>query len=140
MAAPISHNAQTGFSNSTAYDSHRPSYSPTIVEFLLTQLHVCGKKNAKILDLAAGTGKFTEALASREEEFEIVAVEPHEQMRGTLEAKGLRGVRVLDGKGDSIPLENASVDAVICAQVGRHFPLFSCSIYDVSFRLSVWCT
>ncbi len=120
--ADLNETAKVGFSKSSAYDSHRPSYSASIVQFLLEQLQVAGKKHAKILDLAAGTGKFTEALAAREEEYEIIAVEPHEQMRGTLDQKGLRGVKVAAGSAESIPLKDEEVDAVICAQVGE-FPL-----------------
>lgn len=110
--------ARVGFAKGEEYDQYRPTYSPTMVQLLLDNLQVNGKKHAKILDLAAGTGKFTEAVAAREEQFEIVAVEPHEKMRGVLAGKELRGVTVKDGKADAIPLPDASVDAVICAQVG----------------------
>lgn len=114
--------AQNGFSNSTAYDSHRPAYSPTIVQTLLEELRVSGAKNATILDLAAGTGKFTEALAARDEKFRIIAVEPHADMRDVLAKKGLEGVSVVEGMADSMPeIEDESVDAVTVAQVGRSF-------------------
>ena len=112
--------ARTGFANGAAYDQYRPAYLSNIVEGLLEQLRVLGKKHAKILDLAAGTGKFTESLVARQdEEYQIVAVEPHADMRKVLEEKKLHGVTVRDGKASSIPLEDESVDAVICAQVGR---------------------
>ena len=117
----INERAQTGFAKSAAYDQYRPTYTPTVVQLLLDKLSISGKTGAKILDLAAGTGKFTEALAAREEQFVLVAVEPHGGMRQVLEDKKLSGVRVLNGKADSIPLEDASVDAVICAQVGYCF-------------------
>lgn len=116
----ISERAQTGFAKSAAYDQHRPAYTSTVVQLLLENLRVSGKKHAKLLDLAAGTGKFTEAIAAREEEFEVVAVEPHDEMRLVLEEKGLKSVTVLAGKADSIPVEDESVDAVICAQVGQN--------------------
>jgi ubiquinone/menaquinone biosynthesis C-methylase UbiE len=110
--------AQTGFSKSSAYDEHRPTYSPTIVQLLLEQFHVAGKHGAHILDLAAGTGKFTEALAARPEEYRVTAVEPHDGMREVLEQKKLRGVTVKAGTAEKIPLGDEEVDAVICAQVG----------------------
>jgi ubiquinone/menaquinone biosynthesis C-methylase UbiE len=110
--------AVTGFAKSAAYDQYRPTYSSTIVQFLLEKLGVAGKNGAKILDLAAGTGKFTEALAARDEDFQIVAVEPHDGMRQVLDDKKLAHVTVKAGKADKIPLEDESVDAVICAQVG----------------------
>ena len=111
--------AQNGFAKSSLYDQHRPTYSPTIVQFLLEQTRVSGKKNATIVDLAAGTGKFTEALAARDEKFEILAVEPHEQMREVLAAKKLDGVTVINGMAKSMStIEDESVDAVFVAQVG----------------------
>lgn len=125
----ISSRAQTGFANSAAYDSHRPTYSPTIVQFLLEKLRVAGEKHATILDLAAGTGKFTELLADRDEEFRIVAVEPHADMRDVLEKKALKGVSVVDGLGTSMPdVADESVDAVTVAQVSllRPFQFFTC--------------
>jgi ubiquinone/menaquinone biosynthesis C-methylase UbiE len=120
-ATRINDRAQNGFTNSTAYDSHRPAYSSSIVQLLLEQLEVAGKEGAVIVDLAAGTGKFTEALAAREEGFRIIAVEPHEDMRKVLEGKQLKGVSVVDGLADSMPnMEDESVDAVTVAQ-GFHW-------------------
>ena len=63
----ISNRAQIGFAKSAAYDQYRPAYSDTITQLLLEKLDVNGKEGAKIVDLAAGTGKFTESLARREE-------------------------------------------------------------------------
>lgn len=85
---------------------------------MIRNLQVEGLRGARIVDLAAGTGKFTELLAAREEEFEILAIEPHEGMRVELEGKQLRGVRVLDGEAGRMGVERGSVDAVVCAQVG----------------------
>lgn len=109
--------AQNGFAKSSLYDQHRPAYSATVVQYLLEQLRVADKKHATIVDLAAGTGKFTEALAARHEDFRIIAVEPHEQMRQVLESKKLKGVTVVDGISDNMPiLQDGSVDAVTVAQ------------------------
>ena len=74
-----------------------------------------------MLDLGAGTGKFTELLAQRDEGFEIIAVEPHAGMRRELERKGLRGVRILEGEAAKIPMETGKADAVVVAQVGLFF-------------------
>lgn len=116
--------AAQGFAASSDYDKHRPSYPAASVEELLSGCRVAGKKGAKIVDLAAGTGKFTELLAKRNEEFEIIAIEPHHGMRDVLAAKQLPRVTVLSGKADAMPLEEASVDCVIAAQVGRLFRWF----------------
>lgn len=108
--------ADKGFQNGDAYDKNRPSYPPTMVEKLLTHLNVSGQENAKIVDLAAGTGKFTELLARRPEDFEIIAIEPHAGMRKTLDNKNLDKVTVKDGDAGNIGLENSWGDALIAAQ------------------------
>ncbi|KAF2209918.1 hypothetical protein CERZMDRAFT_60985 [Cercospora zeae-maydis SCOH1-5] len=109
--------ALNGFAKSTLYDQHRPAYTATGVQYLLEQLRVADKEHATIVDLAAGTGKFTEALAARHEDFRIIAVEPHEQMRRVLESKNLKGVTVVDGMSDDMSaLQDGSVDAVTIAQ------------------------
>jgi len=117
----INERAQTGFAQSAAYDQYRPGYSSTATEKLLKQCRVSGVRNAKVLDLAAGTGKFTEALVSRGEHYEVIAVEPHDGMREVLEKKQLPRVSVLKGKANSIPLEDDSVDAIVVAQAFHWF-------------------
>lgn len=113
----LSARAVSGFSNSAHYDRHRPSYPADAVETLLDAVRVAGVPGATIIDLAAGTGKFTEVLVKRDEEYEILAVEPHQEMREELEKKNLKNVTVKDGLSTSIPAENESIDAVIAAQV-----------------------
>lgn len=124
MSTTLADVASRGFAAASSYDQHRPSYPPQAVEQLLTYLQVSGLRGARILDLAAGTGKFTELLAKRGEEFEIIAVEPHEGMRRELEKKNLKGVKVLEGDAVTIPLATHSVDAMIVAQVGVDYPHF----------------
>ncbi|KAL6716313.1 hypothetical protein ACLMJK_005879 [Lecanora helva] len=70
-----------GFENAECYDRHRPSYPIEAVDSLLKHMHIHGLNGARIVDLAAGTGKFTQLLAHRNEEYDIVAVEPHGEMR-----------------------------------------------------------
>lgn len=119
----LDHRAQRGFAKSAAYDQHRPAYPDKIVQLLLEKLGLDGKTGAQVLDLAAGTGKFTTLLAQRPEQYDVTAVEPHNDMRRILEEKKLHGVVVKEGRADSIPLDDESVDAVICAQVGLPFTL-----------------
>lgn len=115
---PIVNQALTGFASSAAYDAHRPTYPPKALSDLLAHLEISGVKGAKIMDLAAGTGKFTELLSSREEEYEILAVEPHEAMREQLSKKSLKGVRVLDGTAESMSaVGDGEVAAVVASQV-----------------------
>lgn len=113
----VAHAATTGFDNASAYDVHRPSYPPKAVQSLLHHLGVANTPNAKIVDLAAGTGKFTELLAAREERYKIVAVEPVAKMRQSLVAKKLKGVEVRDGLANRMDVGDGWADAVIAAQV-----------------------
>jgi ubiquinone/menaquinone biosynthesis C-methylase UbiE len=69
---------------------------------------------SRILDLGAGTGRLTRALAERFEH--VVAVEPDEAMRALIDA----GI-VLAGAAEAIPIDDASVDAVF---VGEAFHWF----------------
>jgi len=118
MTAPrLSEKAINGFAEAALYDAHRPSYPPEAVVSLLVAAAVSEMPSARIIDLAAGTGKLTELLAARDEQFDILAVEPHEGMRDQLVRKELKNVRVADGLSTSIPAEDESVDAVFAAQV-----------------------
>ena len=110
-----------GFQDAASYDKHRPSYPSDAIDSLLKHLQVRGLKGACILDLAAGTGKFTELLADRIENYEIIAVEPHDDMREELQRKNLQGVKVLKGEAESLGgIGSQCMDAVIASQVGLH--------------------
>ena len=85
------------------YDRVRPRPAPAAVDWLVPA--GCGAA----VDLAAGTGLFTRALLGRVPE--ITAVEPDGRMRAVL-AERTEGVRVLHGRGEVIPLPDASVDGV----------------------------
>jgi SAM-dependent methyltransferase len=61
------------------------------------------------VDLAAGTGLFTRGLARRVAE--VIAVEPDERMRAVLAARS-PGVRAVAGRGEDIPVPDASADGV----------------------------
>ncbi|KAJ9314225.1 hypothetical protein DTO271D3_5454 [Paecilomyces variotii] len=113
--------AKAGFANASSYDKHRPSYPAEAVDKLLAALHLAGNAGAKVVDLAAGTGKFTEVLAARPEAFDILAVEPHDEMRAELERKSLPGVRVVNGTATSIPVASKNVDGLIAAQAWHWF-------------------
>jgi ubiquinone/menaquinone biosynthesis C-methylase UbiE len=94
------------------YERGRPGWPADAVSALLRRF---GART--VLDLAAGTGKLTEVLASRAE---VVAVEPVDGMRRVLEAR-LPGVRALTGTAEAIPLPDASVDAVFVAEAFHWF-------------------
>jgi SAM-dependent methyltransferase len=94
------------------YDRVRPSYVTPALDRAVEALGLSG--DADVLDLAAGTGTLTRALLGRF--FNIVAVEPDARMRTLLPA-----VEALDGRAESIPLPDSSVDAVF---VGDAFHWF----------------
>jgi SAM-dependent methyltransferase len=121
MTTPsLAPSAQSGFADGASYDAHRPSYPPKSVETLISSLNV--PPGAHILDLAAGTGKFTTLLAAHPSSFTITAVEPHAGMRAQLAAKDLPRVVVKDGYATAIPLSDGAVDGVVVAQAFHWFP------------------
>ncbi|KAL8971504.1 MAG: hypothetical protein Q9183_001030 [Haloplaca sp. 2 TL-2023] len=105
MSSALSSAAMKGFADASSYDMYRPSYPQEAVDDLLAKLQIKGLKNARIVDLGAGTGKFTEILADRDEGYEVMAVEPHEQMKSQLDRKHLNGVRIVDGNATDMDLE-----------------------------------
>ena len=114
--------AEAGFRNATAYDAYRPSYPAGAADDFLARLGVAGMPGAHVIEIAAGTGKFTEQLGRRPERFAVRAVEPHDGMRARLEDKvradkDLVGVQVLPGKAEKMPVEDEWGDACIAAQV-----------------------
>lgn len=132
MSSSVSEASCQGFRNAPFYDAHRPSYPSEAVEALLKSLQVRGLKGARLVDLAAGTGKFTEMLASQDENFEIIAVEPHAGMRAELKKKRLSGVKVLEGEAKKLPVDSQSVDAVVVAQV-RILEMEQCLGFDRTY-------
>lgn len=88
------------------YDRLRPTPPPQALEWLVPD----GCKVA--VDVAAGTGLFTRALAQRVNA--VIAVEPDEQMRAVLSSRS-PGVDVRAGTGEAIPIPDASADAVYVA-------------------------
>jgi hypothetical protein len=116
-ATQLSEHAVSGFAEAALYDRHRPSYSSEAVEKLIDAAGIVGIESASLIDLAAGTGKLTEVLAARDERFNVLAVEPHAEMRQQLIQKKLDNVKVLDGMSTAIPTDDESVEAVFSAQV-----------------------
>ncbi len=89
------------------YERSRPSYPQEAVKWMVPQ------RARTVLDLGAGTGKFTRSLVARG--LEVTAVEPDDMMRAAL-ADALPSVRTLKGTAEAIPLPDASVDVVTAAQ------------------------
>ncbi|KAF6839920.1 putative SAM dependent methyltransferase [Colletotrichum plurivorum] len=117
MAPTELHPGTKGFADAASYDAYRPSYPPEAMQKFLSHLRIADVPHARVLDLAAGTGKLTEVLAARHEGFDIVAVEPHREMRAELERKALKDTKVLDGFAAKVPLEEEWGDACVVGQV-----------------------
>ncbi len=92
------------------YDGIRPSYPAAAVDWVLA---AASPPPRRVLDLGAGTGKLTRLLLDAG--LEVVAVDPSEQMLAQLSALS-PGVEVHAAPAEALPLPDASVDAVTCAQ------------------------
>jgi SAM-dependent methyltransferase len=92
------------------YDRARPDYPDEAVDWLARTLDL-GPGRA-VLDLAAGTGKLTRALARTRAR--VVAVEPSKGMRAMVPG-------AIAGTAEDIPLDDGSVDAVTVAQAFHWF-------------------
>jgi SAM-dependent methyltransferase len=90
-----------------AYERGRPGWPEEILDAVPVP------PGSEVLDLGAGTGKLTRLLATR---FRVFAVEPDAEMRAAL-----RGVEVLAGTAEAIPLPDESVDAVFAAEAYHWF-------------------
>lgn len=89
------------------YERSRPTYPAEAAAWLLPA-------DAKtVLDLGAGTGKFTRSLVAQG--LDVIAVEPDVVMLASLQAS-IPGVKALKGTAESIPLPDNSVDVVTIAQ------------------------
>jgi SAM-dependent methyltransferase len=109
---PIHQTAAAGFgAKADAYARGRPDYPPEVEAWLSDDLALGAGKTA--LDLGAGTGKFLPRL--RATGAAVIAVEPVAAMRAQL-AERNPGIEARAGSAEQIPLEDGSVDAVVCAQ------------------------
>ncbi|MET8356802.1 class I SAM-dependent methyltransferase [Micromonospora sp. NPDC005171] len=87
------------------YDRFRPRYPEAAVRWALD-----GLSEARVVDLAAGTGILTRAVLALDHE--VVPVEPDPGMRTQL-AASTPGTTALAGSAEALPLPDSTVDAVL---------------------------
>lgn len=90
-----------------AYDRGRPSYSTAAVDWAL------GPVACSVLDVGAGTGKLTTQLVAAGHD--VQALEPDPQMLAVLRER-VPEARPLFGVAEDLPIPDACVDIVVCAQ------------------------
>lgn len=109
--------ASRGFARaSEEYERGRPGYPEAAVALLAAELGI--GPGSTVVDLAAGTGKLTRSLPPLGAR--VIAIEPIAEMRAQL-ARAVPGVQALRGSAEALPLQDASVDAVLVAQAFHWF-------------------
>ncbi len=88
------------------YRRFRPGPPDEAVDWLLPE------RVGTVVDLGAGTGALTGLLTPRADE--VIAVEPDGRMRSILTDE-VPSARVLEGRGDSMPIPDGTVDAVLAS-------------------------
>lgn len=98
----------------TAYEQGRPSYPQAVLERIIERSRVA--HGSRVLDLAAGTGKWTRQLLTTGAD--IHAVEPVEAFRERLRELP---ITVHPGTAEAIPLEDGAVELVTVASAFHWF-------------------
>lgn len=93
------------------YEAARPDYPFEAVAWMLERLPGGARRLA---DVGAGTGKLTRVVA-KASDAEVVAVDPEATMLAKLR-EHVPGVPTFVGTAESLPLPDASVDAVVLGQ------------------------
>ena len=85
------------------------------------ETRVRGRSIERILDLGCGTGRFSQALATRFDA-DVVGVDPSQKMLAIARGKPHEPrVRYVEGRAEAIPLDAESVDIVFTSMTFHHF-------------------
>jgi len=98
------------------YEELRPGYAAEAIRWV-TERGGIGP-GSLVVDLAAGTGQLSRWFVPLG--VDVVAVEPASNMRAVL-GERVPTVRVVDGTAESMPLEDATADAVVVGNAFHHF-------------------
>jgi SAM-dependent methyltransferase len=117
MKDQVHHTAAAGYkAGAETYVRGRPDYPPQIADWLTDTLGLNADKT--VIDLGAGTGKFTGRLVATGAQ--VIAVEPVVQMLEKL-YEAYPDVLAVNAIATDLPLPDASVDVVVCAQAFHWF-------------------
>ena len=108
--------AAAGFSDAADYEAARPSYPPDAVAWFVEHLRIA--PGARVVDLAAGTGKLTRLLAPAGAD--LIAAEPVAGMRESFRVAA-PGIPLLATTAEQLAFRDASLDAVTVAQAFHWF-------------------
>lgn len=109
--------AATGYTKgASTYQHGRPDYPDQVGTWLTDTLKLDANKS--VLDLGAGTGKFLPLLQATGAT--VLALEPVDNMRARIE-KNFNNVTPLASNAEAIPLADASMDCILCAQAFHWF-------------------
>jgi SAM-dependent methyltransferase len=108
------------------YERGRPDYPAALTTVLTEQLSL--RRNGRVLDVAAGTGKLTRILARGPAR--VTAIEPQRGMRREL-SRRVPTAAVVAGLAESLPLRTGSMHAIT---VGQAFHWFAVERASREFR------
>jgi SAM-dependent methyltransferase len=114
---PVHDVAAAGFDREAeVYERARPGYPPEAVDWFAAQLRIA--PGARVLDLAAGTGKLTRLLAPLGAT--LIAAEPVPGMRQMFVAQ-CPGIPLLSATAEQLPIAGGTLDAITVAQAFHWF-------------------
>uniref|UniRef100_A0A6B2LD70 Methyltransferase type 11 domain-containing protein n=1 Tax=Arcella intermedia TaxID=1963864 RepID=A0A6B2LD70_9EUKA len=110
---------------SVVYDKVRPSYPDAALQWIVEKVKLCHPDpSPTILDLAAGTGKFTRCLLNHlPKDVKLIAIEPVDNMRKILQDHFSDNpeIQILPGTAQKTGLESKSIDIITIAQAFHWF-------------------
>ncbi|XP_045196545.2 uncharacterized protein LOC123551575 [Mercenaria mercenaria] len=120
----IHRTAREGFKEGTFYEQYRPEYTDELVSHVVENLYIENNDvHYDILELGAGTGKFTRKILERFTNLQksrYLASDPLKDFLSVLRQQ-TQDLGTLVCSASNIPLPNSSVQNIICAQCFHWF-------------------